>query len=192
MFWVSTSSEDLEGFVKLVISCLNESKIPYVIVGGIASIHWGRPRTTLDVDIILDASEEDITQLRLILENNRFNYGTKDILEAFAEQSLATILHNHFVYKIDLKGVYHPRDRRSLNNRISMAIFGQDTYLAKPEDLVIAKLVYGSSSDFDDSKAILLRQNLNMAYLELIAEQEDVLEDLKQLISSVKKYRSTR
>lgn len=43
-----------ERFVKRVISALNESKIDYVIVRGVAAIIYGRPRTTMDIDIIAD------------------------------------------------------------------------------------------------------------------------------------------
>ena len=42
--------DTLEEFIKTVIQCLTESNIKYVILGGLAAILYGRPRTSIDVD----------------------------------------------------------------------------------------------------------------------------------------------
>ncbi|MFX0181433.1 MAG: hypothetical protein ACFE95_00015 [Candidatus Hodarchaeota archaeon] len=182
---------DLEEFFALVITCLNEAKIKYVVVGAIASIVWGRPRTTMDVEVVIDATKVEIQSFARILEVNGFIYGTKDILVAIKENSIATILHEDFPYKIDIQGVYEPLNERTLSNRIFLKVFGQEAYVEKPEDLIIAKLRYDRSTDFDDAKAILIRQNtkLNYKYLERIARQENLLDDLKTLFDSVAKYK---
>jgi len=182
---------DLEEFFALVIGCLNEVKIKYVVVGAIASIVWGRPRTTMDVDVVIDATNVEIQSFARTLERNGFIYGTKDILIAIEENSIATILHEDFPYKIDIQGVYEPLDERALSNRIFLKVFGQGAYIEKPEDLIIAKLRYDSSTDFDDARAILIRQNtkLNYKYLKQIARQENLLDDLKLLLDSVEKYK---
>lgn len=182
---------DLEEFFALVIGCLNEVKIKYVVVGAIASIVWGRPRTTMDVDVVIDATNVEIQSFARTLERNGFIYGTKDILIAIEENSIATILHEDFPYKIDIQGVYEPLDERALSNRIFLKVFGQGAYIEKPEDLIIAKLRYDSSTDFDDARAILIRQNtkLNYMYLKQIARQENLLDDLKLLLDSVEKYK---
>jgi len=180
----------LEEFFKLVIQCLRETGIQYVVVGGIASIVWGRPRTTNDVDVIIKATRSEISSLADFLEKKGFVYGTKDIARALEEKSIATILHEDFPYKMDIKGIYEALDERSLYNRLSLRIFNLEAYIEKPEDLIIAKLRYGSTMDFEDAKAILIRQNekLDYEYLENIAKQEDLEEDLHTLLASVKKY----
>jgi hypothetical protein len=48
---------------------LNEYKVKYVIVGGIAIILHGFERKTIDVDIIIDSSEENITKIISALKN---------------------------------------------------------------------------------------------------------------------------
>jgi hypothetical protein len=180
----------LEAFFELVIQSLKETGIQYVVVGGIASIVWGRPRTTNDVDVVIKATPSEIVSLANLLEKNGFVYGTKDIAIALKEKSIATILHKDFPYKMDIQGVYEALDERSLANRLSLRIFNLVAYIEKPEDLIIAKLRYGSTMDFEDAKAILIRQNekLDYEYLENIAKQEDLEEDLHTLIASIKKY----
>jgi hypothetical protein len=181
----------LEEFFELVIQCLKETGIQYVVVGGIASIVWGRPRTTNDVDVVIKATPLEIVTLANLLEKNGFVYGTKDIAIALKEKSIATILHKDFPYKMDIQGVYKALDERSLANRKSLRIFNLEAYIEKPEDLIIAKLRYGSTMDFEDAKAILIRQNekLDYEYLENIAKQEDLEEDLHTLLASIKKYK---
>ena len=185
---------DLEEFFELVIQSLKETGIQYVVVGGIASIVWGRPRTTNDVDVIIKATHLEIQSLAAFLEKKGFVYGTKDIAVALKEKSIATILHQDFPYKIDIQGVYEPLDERSLSNRLSLKIFNQEAYIEKPEDLIIAKLRYGSSMDFEDTKAILIRQNekLDYEYLENMVKLESLEEDYQKLLASVKKYKQKK
>ena len=92
---------------------------------------------------------------------------------------------------MDIKGIYEALDERSLSNRLSLRIFNLEAYIEKPEDLIITKLRYGSAMDFEDAKAILIRQNekLDYDYLGNIAKQEDLQEDLHTLLATVKKYK---
>jgi len=39
--------------IELVTSRLEDADIPYCLVGGIAAIAYGRPRLTLDVDMVI-------------------------------------------------------------------------------------------------------------------------------------------
>ena len=59
---------------------------------------------------------------------------------------------------------------------MSLTFFDQNTFLEKPEDLIIAKLFYGSSQDYDDAKSIVFRQSnkLDFQYLREIAKQEKI------------------
>ena len=48
------NSNSIVTALKLISQYLNEHSIPYVVVGGIIVIEWGRSRTTEDIDIIID------------------------------------------------------------------------------------------------------------------------------------------
>ena len=47
----------LEAAVLDVADHLEGSQIPYMIFGGFANLHWGRPRLTEDIDIKVDVPE---------------------------------------------------------------------------------------------------------------------------------------
>jgi predicted nucleotidyltransferase len=53
-----------ESIIKRVIIALEKSQLKYVIVGGFAAIFRGRPRTTTDIDIIV---EKDI-QVKIAMD----------------------------------------------------------------------------------------------------------------------------
>ena len=53
----------------LIILCrhLNDSGVRYLVVGGFAVIHYGYIRTTGDIDILIDTSQENIEKLKTAL-----------------------------------------------------------------------------------------------------------------------------
>jgi len=149
-----------------------------VLVGGLVATIFGRLRTTIDIDVIIDNHEENIIRLQRVLKNNKFDFTENEILVAIKERSHCSIFHKEFPFRIDLQGIYSPLDERSIQNRIKMIILGQQTFVEKPEDLIVAKLVYGSQQDLDDVKAIVLRQkrDLDMDYIHSFAIKEGVLD----------------
>ncbi len=191
-----TINTDFEEFFKKVIICFKSSKITYVIVGGISVIKYGRPRLTVDIDVVIEKHDENIKQLSECLRNNGFNYGIEDINIALEEESLATILHKNFPYKLDIQGVYNEISKNTLKNRIYQEVFEtEDTmaFLQTPEDLIISKLDYAGgqtdrNQDFEDAKSVLLRQfkHLNMHYLRDLAIKTGLKRDLEVLLKKVK------
>jgi len=47
-----------------LVECLQKLNIRYFITGAIASIAYGEPRLTNDIDIVADISERDIPRLK--------------------------------------------------------------------------------------------------------------------------------
>jgi len=61
-------------------------------------------------------------------------------------------------------------------------LFGVRARMEAPEDVIIAKLVYGSAQDLEDAKAILHAQkNLDRKYLERRANEEKVGKKLDEM-----------
>ena len=56
---------DLISLLKLVVSRLENLKIPYLLTGGLAVSFWGLPRTTHDIDIVIEAKKEENQSLSL-------------------------------------------------------------------------------------------------------------------------------
>lgn len=51
--------------VEKILGALNKNKVRYLLIGGLASILYGVPRTTIDIDIAIAPRKKDIT---LVLE----------------------------------------------------------------------------------------------------------------------------
>lgn len=45
----------------IFVSRLNKLSIPYMITGAVASIMYGEPRLTNDIDLVIDMSADDVT-----------------------------------------------------------------------------------------------------------------------------------
>ena len=53
----------LEKTLTRIAGFLNRRKIPYMVIGGVANLFWGVPRTTLDVDVTAQLQEADYSRL---------------------------------------------------------------------------------------------------------------------------------
>ena len=61
----------LKDYLRLYRS-LNNNKVKYLVIGGIAAIVYGVPRTTLDIDIFIEPSLENAKRLLNALKESRF------------------------------------------------------------------------------------------------------------------------
>lgn len=52
--------------INLITDRLEEAGIRYCLVGGLAAIAYGRPRLTLDADLVIALTPKDAIQLPLV------------------------------------------------------------------------------------------------------------------------------
>jgi hypothetical protein len=71
----------LEKRILKILKKLQNEKIEFYIVGGMALVLYGIPRTTLDIDIIIPADREIIQKLFKILKEENFKSEQEDILK---------------------------------------------------------------------------------------------------------------
>jgi hypothetical protein len=185
---------DFTETVKATLRALNSANAEYVIVGGLVAIFYGRPRTTTDVDIIIDFDKTDPVKTGDSLKKEDFEVHQTDIQKALSERSHFTVFDKKSPYRLDVQGVYNNLDKASFGGRRKSELFEEPAWIESPEDLIIAKLVYGSSQDLEDALAILIRQKptLNMTYLMGQAAKHKVSSKLTKLFDSVEELRPKR
>ncbi|WXG44653.1 MAG: hypothetical protein WED04_11570 [Promethearchaeati archaeon SRVP18_Atabeyarchaeia-1] len=178
--------------VKAALRALNAANAEYVVVGGLAAIFYGRPRTTSDVDIIIDFAKTDHLRVADSLKREGFEVTLREIQQAISERNHFTVFDRESPYRLDIQGVYKALDEASLNGRRKRDLFGEQAWIESPEDLVVAKLVYGSQQDLEDSLAVLIRQksSLNIDYLKNRAAESRVKDKLRKLLESSEGTRS--
>ena len=59
-------------FLKDIITALAQAGISYMVSGSISSTFYGQPRSTQDVDIIIEATLENLQELVSILQNKDY------------------------------------------------------------------------------------------------------------------------
>ena len=180
----------IEQIIRLVCGYLNDSGVPYVIVGGFAVMYHGRPRATADIDLLISIGGEDLSSFVDFLKNNGFFASEEDMREAFREKSHCTVEDKETMFRLDIKGIYTTEEQRTLDNRIFADLDGIRLYLASAEDTILSKLLWGRERDILDSLSIYVRRKdeLDMEYLKKEAKKQGTLERLEALVESAERY----
>lgn len=140
-------------FIKLVLDALEAAKIEYMIGGAVASWAWGEPRSTLDLDLVINVPVGSINDLSNELANREILIPSDIILDALIEDRgdlPISAIHSLSGFKADFY-LLRPGDllRNSSFNRRKLVDLGPElgvVYLHSPEDLIIYKLIYFSLS----------------------------------------------
>ncbi len=139
--------------ILLVTNELERLGISYCIGGSIASSVYGEPRTTRDVDIIVNLRSSHIHQLVAAFED-QFYVLLPDVQEALAkaptirsdpaQRATFNMIHRQSFFKIDMfVSSGRPFELRQLDRAIRQIVVAepeQYAILASPEDTVLAKL----------------------------------------------------
>jgi hypothetical protein len=166
-------------FVRLVLDALEDAGIDYLIGGAVAAWAWGEPRSTLDLDLVVNIPVESVSELSKELEMRDMLVSTEIILDALIEEQAdvpINAIHMYSGFKADLY-ILHAHDelRQSAFRRRALVDFGPPigrVYVHAPEDLIIYKTWYFSLSrqtkHLRDIAAIAasLGDKLDYAYIE--------------------------
>jgi hypothetical protein len=101
---------EIEEIIRLVCDFLNREKIGYVLVGGLAVSFHGLPRTTMDLDLILRISEDEIPKLAEFLTRKDFWVNAEELKTALREKTHCRILDKKSLFRLDIKGIYTEAD----------------------------------------------------------------------------------
>ncbi len=180
----------IEEILKLVCGFLNEEKVLYVVVGGLAVLFYGIPRTTMDIDIIIAMDMDETKRFAEFLNGNDFFADEEDIKTAFEEKSHATIEDKTSMARLDIKGIYGENDQLTLKRRRKVSLADFKFYIASSEDTIANKLLFGSEQDIKDAEGIYARQfdNLDTNYLTDRCKSLDVLDKFSTMRRRVENY----
>jgi predicted nucleotidyltransferase len=144
-----------------VAAFLEDKQIPYAVLGGLALQHWGDPRTTQDVDIVvMVSSEKEEKFLKTMLR--RFRPRMADAL-SFAKRHRILLISTADGIPVDLSlGI--PGYEEQAMRRVSKVSFTglSPIRVVSAEDLIIHKCVAGRARDTEDIERILIRQKVKL------------------------------
>ena len=159
--------------LRRISSQLDLSGIAYMLVGSVASSRYGRPRSTQDIDIVIEASAEQLHALVQRLASNDYYVDLDTALEAHRRGSLFNVIDQKTGWKIDL--IIRPDrsyNQEAFVRRQLLDVDGISVYVSSVEDVIIAKLEWAklgrSQRQLEDVISILKLKGptLDESYLE--------------------------
>src|SRR5262245_52617044 len=94
-----------DGFASLLrelVAVLESTGIPHMVVGSFASTVHGEPRTTLDLDIVIEPTGDQLEQLLEALPEDRYYVDPAVAREARRRRSMFNVIHMPSGWKVDL------------------------------------------------------------------------------------------
>jgi len=170
---------------------LDELKIPYAITGGFAVSVWGRVRSTLDIDIIVEMSDKNVkplvSEVRSLIEN--IHADEDAVRDALLHKSEFNFIDPDSGMKVDFfVQADNPYNKLKMKRRILRDTYGDKVYFVSPEDLIVSKLLWskdsGSWKQREDIKTVLERQKgkLDLKYVKNWAEKQGTAEVFGDLL----------
>lgn len=172
---------------------LEELDIRYVIGGSLASSISGEPRSTLDVDVVVDLSDDKVVAVVAALGED-FYSDTEGIRRAVREKSSANLIHLTTSIKVDLfvmGGSPVDEEQMARRQRLKVAT-NPDRYLYvyTPEDILLQKLRwYRMGNEVSDRQwrdvlgiVVVQAEALDLVYLRRAARVLEVFDLLERAL----------
>ena len=153
----------LDRILRLIVDCLEELGIGYMLTGSLASSFHGDPRATQDIDLVIDGDRRALDALGARLRDSGFYADAEAIKHASKVRGVFNAIDPSSGWKVDfilLKD--RPFSRSEFDGRVSAEVAGLSLSLVRPDDMVVAKLEWAklgeSDRQFRDVLGILMVQ----------------------------------
>ena len=146
---------EIENVLSRLEKVFTAAKIKYVIVGGIAVIHYGHIRATRDIDLIIEDDTSKISQFLGLLKSYEFDVMEDQFYKGYQERTNVSIFDKKSYMRLDIKVAEKKREKDLLKNAISEKILGYDLYIAPLEYVLLGKVLFmGRIEDIPDSELL--------------------------------------
>ena len=131
-----------------------------MLTGSFASVYYGSPRSTQDVDLVIDPTREQLSALIADLPTNEYYADMDAALEARERRSLFNIIDMKTGWKIDMIiRKDRPFSREEFSRRQQIIVQGTSLFVASVEDIILAKLEWArlaqSSRQIEDAAGVM-------------------------------------
>ena len=146
--------------LRRVSTALDHAGIAYMLTGSFASVYYGSPRSTQDIDFVIEATSAQVRSFTESLPSREYYADTDAALEAQNRQSMFNIIDLRTGWKVDLiirKTRAFSQEEFSRRQRVTVE--GTPLFVASAEDVVLAKLEWSrlaqSRRQIEDAAGIL-------------------------------------
>ena len=162
----------VEEVFRRITTALDETGIAYMLTGSFASAYYGAPRTTQDIDLIIEASADQLHAFVNALPRNKYYVNGEAALDAQRRESMFNVIDMETGWKIDfIIRKSRAFSQEEFRRRTPVQWQGIGLFLASPEDVLLSKLEWAhlgqSQRHIEDVAGILrLRDSLDLTYIE--------------------------
>jgi len=161
---VKRSEFDL--FCEKAFGFLRETEVPYLVVGGLAVIALGEPRTTGDADVVAFIRPKEAEKVIRWAARSGFEVDLDRELECLKETGTFSLRIPPFHLDVILASL--PFEEEALHRSRPQRLFGLTIPFPTPEDLILFKILAGREKDLLDAQGVIRRhgKKLDVEYIE--------------------------
>lgn len=151
---------------------LDSRGIPYMLIGGQATLLYGEPRLTRDIDVTLGIGPERWTEIVELAGASGWRpLGDKE----FVERTLVLpCLESASGIRIDFIFSHSAYEQQAMERVRRVPVGSVQVCFASVEDLIIHKIVAGRPRDLEDVRSILLKKpEFDLPYIRRWLEEFD-------------------
>jgi hypothetical protein len=139
-------SESAE-ILRRVAALLDQAGIPFMVAGSFASSVHGRPRTTQDLDIVIEVDRKTVTSFVRSLSKEEWYADPDAAIDAVLRHSIFNLVDMKTGWKVDLVvRKERPFSVEEFRRRAITDAMGVSVPMATAEDTIIAKLEWSKMS----------------------------------------------
>jgi hypothetical protein len=183
-------------FLQDIVDALEQADVAYMVSGSISSTYYGRPRSTQDVDIVIEASAGNLHRLVGALQGKGYYVDEEAAMEAISHTTMFNVFDAASGYKADLiVRKARPFSVEEFSRRRSVDLLGLSLFIVAPEDAVLSKLEWAkagqSERQYADALGIAIVQGetLDWNYLRKWSTALELDELLQRLRRDSAEYR---
>lgn len=169
-----SGDEGAGDFLARLVAKLGSAGVPHMVVGSFASSLHGVPRSSQNLDLVIDPQPASLRRLLADLPPGEYYADTDAALDAFQRRSQFNVIDMATAWKADLiVRKARPFSVEEMRRRVEGDLFGVRVSVASPEDTVISKLEWakqggGNELQLRDASGILQLHggSLDAGYME--------------------------
>lgn len=140
--------------LKDVFRSFQQHEVKYIVIGGIASVLYGVPRATFDLDILVETTPDNARRLLDALLKAGLGTASLTSVEEILENEI-TIFKDRV--RIDVQTSTPGLDfQEAWSRKETMHYMGQEFYVVSRQDLISSKRASGRDVDLEDVRLLEL------------------------------------
>jgi len=180
--------ESVGGFLARLTAKLNAAGIPYMVVGSFASSFHGVPRSSRDLDVVIDPDPTSLQRLLTDLPADEYYVDRETALDALRRRSQFNVIDMATAWKADLiVRRARPFSIEEMGRRIEGDLSGAHVFVSSAEDTLLFRDVHDHLVRINDMLEGFrdMLTSIQEAYLSVVSNRSNDIMRFLTLFSTV-------